>query len=130
MQTKESNFATVFSIMNGRILSDPDEILLVIEFMTGKRFSVVQMVEGMILCKPKLIEKFPLISVTVSETALEKLDSALNKDDVRLSVDQITITWLKQQEASCPYKDFDVPRIKEKKSAHEHFLDKKIELGF
>ncbi len=112
MQTKKSDFATVLSVIHGRVLSKPNEILLTIEFMTGKRFSTDQMAEGMVLCKPKLIKKFPLLNDPQVQIALAELDGAIDTRDVSSCVNQITITWLKQQEDSCSYKIFDVPRIK------------------
>lgn len=127
MQTKKSDFATVFSIMNARVLSN--EILPIIEFMTRKKFATDQMAEGMILCRPKLIETFPLLVGINSQIALAELDSAIDNKDVGSCVNKITTTWLRQQENSCPYKNFNVPRIKNQRSGFESFLDKKT-LGF
>lgn len=129
MQTKKSDFATVLSVINGRVLSKPDEILLIIEFMTRKRFSTYQMAEGMVLCRPKLIEKFPLLNNPQVQIALAELDSAIDTRDVSSCVNQITTTWLKQQEDSCLYKIFDVPRIVNPRSGFESFLDFKRNLG-
>lgn len=123
MQTKTFNFATVLSIIHGRTLSN--EVLPIIEFMTRKRFPTDQIAAGMNLCRPKLIEMFPLLNNPQTQTALIKLDADIDSKDEGSCADQIIVIWLRQQEASCPYKTFNVPRIENQISPFEKFLAQK-----